>query len=165
MQRLEAGRVIAGSAQRLAIERDQVGRVGPQGLGPRHEAGLEQPRIDPVEDHPQPVLLGRAEVVLGITLQEAKMMLAPIGDLVIIIAARDRSAGDEEQHFSQRVFDLAGLTRIADRAEVVEQEAQTILDQNLFHGVRLQNESKPHESCRPPSRQTSSQSVNLTTVP
>ena len=47
------------------------------------------------------------------------------------------------------IFDLAGLTRIADRAEVVEQKPQTIIDQNLFHGVRRQNESKPHKSCRP----------------
>ena len=62
MQRLVARPTAAPQA--LAVQRDQVSGIGPQRQRPVREAGLEQRRRDPVEHHPQPVLLGRAEVIL-----------------------------------------------------------------------------------------------------
>lgn len=43
--------LLAGAVQRLAVERDQIGRIGPQISGVGHETGLEHRRVDPVEHH------------------------------------------------------------------------------------------------------------------
>jgi hypothetical protein len=52
------------------------------------------------------------------------MRFAPINDVVIIVAARDRAAHDQEQHLAQRISDLPRLPRILDRRQVIEQHPQ-----------------------------------------
>ena len=52
------------------------------------------------------------------------MRFAPINDVVVVIAARDRPAHDQEQHLAQRIRDLPGLSRILDRRQVIEQHTQ-----------------------------------------
>jgi hypothetical protein len=44
--------------------------------------------------------------------QERQMRLAPIDDIFIIVAARDRAADQQEQNLAQRIGDLPGLPRI-----------------------------------------------------
>jgi hypothetical protein len=136
MQRLLPGGAVAAAPQGLAIERDQIGRVGPQRGGPGGEARLEQGRVDPIEHHPQPVFLRDPEIVLRVPAQELQVLLTPIRDRVIVVAARNRRAGRQEQHLPQRIPDLAGLPRVANPPEMVQQKAQTVLDQYLFHGSR-----------------------------
>jgi hypothetical protein len=54
--------------------------------------------------------------------QERQMRFAPIDDIVVVIAARNRSAYDEEQHLSQWIRHLPGLPRIFDGRKVIEQQ-------------------------------------------
>jgi hypothetical protein len=50
------------------------------------------------------------------------MRFAPIDDIVVVIAARDRPADDEEQHLPQWIRHLPGLPRIFDGRKVIEQQ-------------------------------------------
>lgn len=81
-------------------------------------------------------------MILGVSSQKANVMLAPIGDLVVIVAARDRCAGDQEQHLAQRIPDLAGLPRVVDLSEMVEQQPKPVLDEKPIHHVRASSESE-----------------------
>jgi hypothetical protein len=52
------------------------------------------------------------------------MGVTPIDDVIIVIAARDRPARDQEQYLAQRIGDLPGLPRILDPRQVIEQHTQ-----------------------------------------
>jgi hypothetical protein len=52
--------------------------------------------------------------------QEGQVRLAPIDDIFVIVAARDRPAHYQEQHLAQRVNDLPGLQGILDLRKVIE---------------------------------------------
>ena len=60
----------------------------------------------------------------GKAAQEGEVRLAPIDDVVIIVAARDRAAHHQEQHLAQRIHDLPGLPRILDLREMIEQRGE-----------------------------------------
>jgi hypothetical protein len=62
---------------------------------------------------------------LGKAAQEAQMRLAPIDDILVVVAARDRPAHHQEQHFAQRIDDLPRLPCILDVRKVIEQRPQT----------------------------------------
>jgi hypothetical protein len=49
-----------------------------------------------------------------------KVGLAPIDDVVVIVAARDRAAHHQEQHLAQRIHE----PRILDLREVIEQRGE-----------------------------------------
>jgi hypothetical protein len=66
-------------------------------------------------------------VELGKASQKRQMRLAPIDDVLIVVAARDRPANHQEQNFDPRIGDLAGLPRILDLRKVSEQQAQSRL--------------------------------------
>jgi hypothetical protein len=63
-------------------------------------------------------------VKLGKAAQEGEVRVAPIDDVVVIVAARDRAAHHQEQYLAQRIHDLPGLPRIRDLSEVIEQRTQ-----------------------------------------
>ena len=48
------------------------------------------------------------------------MRFAPGGDVVVIVAIRDRAANDKEQDLGQRMHDPADIARIVDRGEVLQ---------------------------------------------
>ncbi len=123
----------AAAPQAFAIQRDQVGGTGPQAPRPSHETGLEQRRIDPVQHHPKPVLLRRSKAELCVFLGEIPVDNTPVRNLVTVVAARDRGAGDQKQHLPQRIPDLAALVRVPNRPEMLRQQRKTIPDKNLFH--------------------------------
>jgi hypothetical protein len=52
------------------------------------------------------------------------MSFTPIDDVVIVVAARDRTAYHQKQHLAQRIGDFPRLPRILDRRQMVEQQAQ-----------------------------------------
>jgi hypothetical protein len=81
--------------RRLAVDRDKVDRIGPPLGHPGGEAGREEFRVDPVHHDPQPVLAGHAPVIGLEAAQKGEMRLAPGGDLVVVVAARDRRTDDE----------------------------------------------------------------------
>ena len=49
-----------------------------------------------------------------------EVRLAPIDDVVVIVAARDRAAHHQEQHLAQRIHDLPALPRIRDLGEMIK---------------------------------------------
>ena len=143
MQRRFARAAVAAAPQALAVERDQVGRIGPKRQSPVHEASFEQLRIDPVEQRPQPVLARNPEEILGVAPQERQVQFAPIGDLVVVVASSHAGAGDQKQHLPQRIADLGRFARVRDTAEVIQQQRQAVPDENRLHG------RPPRESDRP----------------
>ena len=52
------------------------------------------------------------------------MCFAPIGDVVVVIAARDGPADDQKQHLAQWIGDLPRLSRILDPRQVIEQHTK-----------------------------------------
>ena len=78
---------------------------------------------------------------------------APVGDLVIIIAARNRGAGHQKQHFPQRVADLATLARVADDRKVIQHQRKTVLNKHRVHGKFLPpllNQTSPQSATQNP---------------
>src|SRR5215203_1586555 len=80
-------------------------RSGTSGLTsrPGHEAGGEQRRVEPVHQRTQPIGAGQAVMVGQEAAQEAQIRLAPIADIVIVVAGGDRAAHDEKQHLRQGI--------------------------------------------------------------
>jgi hypothetical protein len=98
--------------------------VRPAFRDPGGKARLEQLRIDPVHHRTQPIDARNAEVELGKLPQERQMRPAPIDNVIIVIAVRNRPANHQEQHLAERIGDLPGLSRILDLSEVIEQQTQ-----------------------------------------
>jgi hypothetical protein len=59
--------------------------------------------VDAVHAAAQPIGAGNAEMEFGKAAQEGEVRLAPIDDVVVIVAARDRAAHHQEQHLAQRI--------------------------------------------------------------
>jgi hypothetical protein len=66
-------------------------------------------------------------VELGKATQKVQVSLAPIDNVFVIVAARDRPAHHQEQHLAQRIGNLPALPRIVDPREVIEQQTQSWL--------------------------------------
>ena len=81
----------------------------------------EQLGIDAVHDAAQPIGAGNTEMEFGKATQKGEVRLAPIDDVVVIVAARDRAANHQKQHLAQWIHDLPALPRIRDLGEVIEQ--------------------------------------------
>jgi hypothetical protein len=63
-------------------------------------------------------------VELGKAASHDEVRAAPIDDVVVIVAARDR-ATHLERHLAQPIPDLPGLSRLLDPREGIEQRAKT----------------------------------------
>src|SRR2546425_8335293 len=85
---------------------------------------LEQVRVDAIHNRAQPISTGNAVVELGKAPQKRQMRLAPIDDVLIVVAVRDRPAHHQEQNLAHRIGDLPGLTRVFDLRKVIEHQAQ-----------------------------------------
>jgi hypothetical protein len=57
----------------------------------------EQVGVDAVYGAPQPIGAGNARVEFGEAAQEGAVRVAPIDDVIAIVAARDRAANHQEQ--------------------------------------------------------------------
>ena len=79
------------------------------------------------------------------------MLTTPVGDLVIIVAAGDAGASDQEQHLRQGVLHLNGLTRITNLAKMIKQKAPAVLGEDLSLAVRLPWMNPTHLN-QPPDR-------------
>jgi len=112
------------AAQGLTVDRHQIELVGPALRHPGRKAGHEEVWIDPVHHRAQPIGAGNSVVELRKASQERQMRLAPIHNVLIVVAVRDRPTHDQEQNLTQRIGDLPGLPRILDLRKVIEQQAQ-----------------------------------------
>jgi hypothetical protein len=59
---------------------------------------------------------------VGVRARSGEERVAPIDDVVVIVAARDRAA-HQAQHLAQQIRDFSGLPRILDLREGIEQRA------------------------------------------
>ena len=100
MQGLLPALTVVAAPRGLAVDRHQIGLVRPAFGHPRGKTGRKQLRIDPIHDRPQPIGAWDAEVKLGELLQERQVRFAPIDDVVIVVAARDRAAHHQKQHLA-----------------------------------------------------------------
>ena len=66
--------------------------------------------------------------------QEIEMCRAPFGDIVVIVAVRNRAADHEQDHLAQRIHHLAGLARVLDDREMIQQTAPPRTWHNVEHG-------------------------------
>lgn len=57
--------------------------------------------------------------------KEIEMRLAPGGDIVVVVAIRDRAANDQEQNLRQRMEDPPDITRVVNRRKVFQKHRQT----------------------------------------
>ena len=119
-----AGFSIVAAARGLAVDGHEIGLVRPAFGHPRRKAGREQVWIDPIHHCAQPIDAGDAEVKLREATQERQVRFAPIDNVVVVVATRNRSAHDQKQNFAQGIRDLPRLPRILDRRKVIEQETQ-----------------------------------------
>jgi hypothetical protein len=76
--------------------------------------------------------------------KEIKMRRAPGGDIVIVVAIRDRAANDQEQDFRQGMKDPADIARIINCGQVFQEHREPRLSrrlgENWGHGMlRIQN--------------------------
>ena len=65
-------------------------------------------------------------MIIGqIAAQKRKVLLAPGGDAVIVVAIGHRAADDQQQHLAKRMRHAPGIARIGDKGEVVEKRRKT----------------------------------------
>ena len=69
--------------------------------------------------------------------QKGQIVIAPVGDVLEVIAGRDRAADHEHQQLGQRMRHPPTLTIILDQSEMVEQQPQARLLVRLKHGSGL----------------------------
>src|SRR3954447_8541582 len=81
----------------------------------------------------KPIGAGQAVMVGQEAAQEAQMRLAPIADLVIVVAGGDRAAHDEKQHLRQGIGHPPLLARVRQRRKMVQKTGQTRLVADHFH--------------------------------
>src|ERR1700682_57488 len=97
------------------------------------------------------------------------MRFAPIDDVLVVVAARDGPAHDQEQYLPQRIGHLPRLSRILDHRQVIEKHTQMRLGRPGFHLDPPESEG-PTESA-PSSRRKkllhrqAQNRVNLTSPP
>src|SRR3954447_23495702 len=115
MQRLLARAPVMAAPRGLAVDGDQLGRVRPSLAHPTHEAGREHLRIHAVHQRAQPIRTGDALKIGQEAAQEGEMGLAPIHDVVGIIAGRDRAAYHQEQDLRQGVSSPPLLAPVSHR--------------------------------------------------
>jgi len=109
------------AARSLAVDRHEIKLVRPAFRDPGRKAGLEQVRVDAIHYRAQPISTGNAVVELGKAPQKRQMRIAPIDDVIIVVAVRDRPAHHQEQNLAQRIGDLPGLACVFDLGKVIEQ--------------------------------------------
>lgn len=73
-------------ARGLAVDGDELRRVGPGLAHLCREAGREQGRIDAVHQQGQPAPAGDAMMIGQVGVQELEMGLAPVGDQIVVVA-------------------------------------------------------------------------------
>ena len=127
----------APSPLRRSVLPSSAMRSDPSGRKPVAQAMKQASnRGGAIENDAEPVFLGRAEEILRISSEKRKVVFAPIGDLIIIVVSSDTGACHQKQDLRQRVLHLRRFARITDVAKMIQQQAQTVFDEDLFHGIR-----------------------------
>ena len=121
MQRLAALAAVVRAPRSLAVNGDHVGLGLAQTLDPGHKAGLEQRRVERVDDVVEGVVGGKAIFERQEPAQEGQVLHTPEPGFDEILRPRQRCAEHEEHDLRQRVDDLPGLARVLEGREVFDQ--------------------------------------------
>ena len=124
MQRRSSLGPVVAAAHGLAVDGDRVGRFGPAGANPVHQAGGEQVRIDPVHHDIEPAPGGNSPVERQEPPQELKMGASLIGDGVEAVALGDRGADAQQQNLVQLVSHVFRTAFVLDPRKVVQLKSQ-----------------------------------------
>jgi hypothetical protein len=117
--------MIMGAARRLPIDGDERVPVRPQRGDPALEAASEQGWIDAVHQVAQPARARNAMVEIGEPPQEVEMMLAPLDDVVEIVAGGDRRAGYQQQDLFDRIENPPCFPVVVEFREIRQKKRQT----------------------------------------
>jgi hypothetical protein len=119
------------SPRGLAVDGDDVGRTLAQGLDPVGEAGLEQFRVESVDDIVERVVGREAALVGQEAPQEIEPLFTPQPDFYEILHARQRRAKHKQQYLGQRIQHPPALPRVRQRRKMVENRGRS---QQRGHG-------------------------------
>ena len=121
------------AARGLAVDGHQVLPIRPALGDPGHEAGRKQLRVHAVHQRAQPVGAGNAPVEIQVATQEIQPGLAPIDDVLIIVARADARADHQEQNLLQRIHHPPRRPIVLDHRKVVQQQPQARLGRKALH--------------------------------
>jgi len=125
MQGLQTLALVMGAPGGLAVDGDEIVPVGPHRSDEGLEAAGEQGRVDPVEQVAQPAGARHAMMEVTEPPEEFQMVPAPGDDRLEVVAIGDHGAGDQQQHFLQRIGDPPALAVVVDRSEMLQQHRQS----------------------------------------
>jgi hypothetical protein len=155
MQRGLARGPVVAAPRGLTVQRDELRRILAQRARPGHEAGREQLGVDAVHQDIEPTPAGQAMVKRQKTAQKVQMSLAPGGNVIEIIARRNRPADNKQQDLRQGMGHPPLLARVLDNRKMIQKARKASLGKGCVHGGdseivdQSQNESHPN-----PDRQT-----------
>ena len=94
---------MATAAQGFTHSGHEVRSIGPSLSHPGGKGSGEQGRLDAGHQNSQPAPAREAVCVRLVLTERVKMRLASIGDGIVVIAIRDRTAEYHQQHLTQRM--------------------------------------------------------------
>ncbi len=145
MQRRLAVGPVVRAAQRLAVDRDDVGAVLGERGDPGDEAGLELLGVKRRDQLAQLVVTGRAVREGAEAAQQVELFLAERGDLHPTLGAGKDRDEVQEQHFVERIEHLACLARVLEALEML-QPFNDLIESSLRMRLRLRHPSILRES-------------------
>ena len=111
----------AGAAQRLAVDGDDLrGRAG-QRRHPGHEAALELLGVEGGEDVAEVIVRRRAVAKRPEPAQQLDLLLAEPRDIDEGLRPRQHRQQAQQQHLGKRIDHLAGLARVRQILEIVQE--------------------------------------------
>ena len=147
MQGLQILAFVMGPPGRLSVTGNEGVLVRPHRRNKSLKAAREQARVDPVHQIAQPPGAGHTMIKVTEPAQEFRVVLASEHDRLEIVAAGDRGAGDQQQHFLQGIGHPPTLTVIIDLRKMLQQHGQSGRCEGRFGSlvrhVRLQRIRNP----------------------
>jgi len=134
MQRGPSPGTVVATARGLGVVGHQRRRIGSHRRRPGLEAVRKQRRIDAVHQHTQPARAGNPVMVGQEAAKERQIILAPVGDVLEVVARSDRTADHQKQHFGQRMRHPPAFPTVLDQQEMVQKQPQTRLLASIKHG-------------------------------
>jgi hypothetical protein len=137
MQRRTPLAAIVAAARGLAVNGHQVRRIRPHRRRPGLETLGKQRRVDAVHQDAQPAHAGHTVMIGQETAQKRQIVRAPVGNVLEVVARRDRAADRQKQNLRQRMGHPPTLPIVLDQRKMVQQQPQARLLRCVKHGSGL----------------------------
>ena len=78
------------------------------------------------------------------------MRLAPVDDVIVVVAGRDGAADDKQENFGQGMGNPPQLAEIGNRRKMPQQagDARLLDNKRFHHGLRIRPETQQNGDCR-----------------